>query len=159
MSDRPVDDGWDIPDKLWAQIEPLLLPKRSYPKGGRPRMPGRQAMDAIFYVLRTGCQWKVLPRSLCAPRTVHDRFQEWTREGVFERLWQAGLLKYDEQVGIEWEWQAMDGAMTKAPWGEKGTGANPTNRGKKGTKRSPLTEGHGIPLAVAVEGANQHDMK
>lgn len=74
-------------------------------------------------------------------------------------MWQAGLLEYDKNVGIDWEWQAMDGAMTKAPLGEKGTGPNPTDRGKSGTKRSLLTEGHGIPLAITVEGANRHDMK
>jgi len=47
--------------------------------------------------------------------------------------------------------------MTKAPLGGTGTGANPTDRGKKGTKRSMLTEGKGIPLSVAVDGANRHD--
>jgi len=119
MSDKPVDDGWRIPDELWARIEPLLPPKRSYPKGGRPRMPDRQAMDAIFYVLRTGCQWKALPRSLGAASTVHDRFQEWRKAGVFEQMWQAGLLEYDQKVGVDWGWQAMDGAITKAPLGGK----------------------------------------
>lgn len=47
--------------------------------------------------------------------------------------------------------------MTKAPLGGAGTGANPTDRGKKGTKRSLLTEAKGIPLSVAVDGANRHD--
>lgn len=159
MNDKPVDDGWRIPNELWERIEPLLPPQRTYPKRGRPRMPERQAMDAIFYVLRTGCQWKALPRALGAASTVHDRSQEWREAGVFERMWQVGLLKYDERVGIEWEWQAMDGAITKAPLGETGTGPNPTDRGKSGTKRSLLTEGKGMPLAVAVEGANRHDMK
>jgi transposase len=116
-------------------------------------------MDAIFYVLPTGCQWKALPRRLGAASTVHDRFQQWREAGVFERMWRAGLFKYDEEVEIEWEWQAMDGAMTQAPLGDKGTGSHPTDRGKRGTKRSLLTEGKGVPLAVAVEGANRHDMK
>lgn len=49
----------------------------------------------------------------------------------------------------------MDGAMTKVPLGGDGTGANPTDRGKKGTKRSLLTKGKGIPLSVAVDGANR----
>jgi transposase len=49
---------------------------------------------AIFYVLRTGCQWKTLPKSLGAPSTVHDRFQEWREAGVFERMWKAGLEEY-----------------------------------------------------------------
>ena len=159
MADKPVDDGWRIPDEWWRRIEPLLPHKEPSPKGGRPRMPDRQAMDAIYYVLRTGCQWKALPRSLGAASTVHDRFQEWRQAGVFKRLWQAGLLEYDQRVGIDWEWQAMDGAITKAPLGQEGTGPNPTDRGKKGTKRSLLTEGKGMPLAVAVEEANRHDMK
>lgn len=53
----------------------------------------------------------------------------------------------------------MDGAITKAPLGGEGTGPNPTDRAKSGTKRSLLVEGNGIPIAVAVEGANTHDMK
>jgi putative transposase len=48
---------------------------------------------------------------------------------------------------------------SKLRWGEKGTGANPTDRGKSGTKRSLLVDGNGIPLAVVVEGVNRHDMK
>ena len=112
-----VDAAWRIPDELWERIEPLLPRERPHPKGGRPWTPARQVMDAIFYVLRTGCQWKALPRTLGAPSTVHERFQQWGAAGVFERLWRAGLLEYDERVGIDWEWQAIDGAMTKAPLG------------------------------------------
>jgi putative transposase len=82
-------------------------------------MEDRQALAASFYVLRTGCQWKALPRSLGAGSTVHERFQAWQQAGVFEKLWKAGLLQYDIAVGIDWEWQAMDGAMTKAPVGGK----------------------------------------
>jgi hypothetical protein len=52
----------------------------------------------------------------------------------------------------------MDGAM-KAPLGGQDTGSNPTERGKQGTQRSLLTEGHGVPIGLAVEGANRHDMK
>ena len=63
-------------------------------------------------------------------------FLEWREAGLFEEMWKAGLLEYDKEKGIEWEWQSMDGAMTKAPLGGEGTGANPTDRGKKGTKRS-----------------------
>ena len=93
-------------------------------------------MTAIFYILRTGCQWKALPRSLGAPSTVHDRFQEWREAGLFEKMWIVGLMEYDKEKGIEWEWQSMDGAMTKAPLGGEGTGANPTDRGKKVQKEA-----------------------
>jgi len=54
-----------------------------------------------------------------AASTVHDRFQEWVRAGVFGRMWRAGLLKYDEKVGIGWQWQAMDGALSRHRWGGK----------------------------------------
>ena len=53
----------------------------------------------------------------------------------------------------------MDGAITKAPLAGEATGPNPTDRAKSGTKRSILVEGNGIPIGVAVSGANTHDMK
>jgi transposase len=53
----------------------------------------------------------------------------------------------------------MDGAMTKAPLGGEKTGKNPTDRAKSGVKRSVLTEGHGIPIGLTVEGANCHDKR
>lgn len=82
-------------------------------------MDDRKAMSAIFYVLRTGIQWKALPRSLGAASTIHDRFSEWQHASVFRRMWIDGLQEYDESVGIDWEWQSMDGIMTKAPLGGK----------------------------------------
>jgi len=116
-------------------------------------------MDAIFYLLRTGIQWKALPRTLAAASSAHDRFQEWLSLGVFRRMWEAGLLKYDQLKQIAWEWQAMDGAITKAPLGGDATGKNPTDMAKIGTKRCLLTDARGVPLSVTVEGANRHDMK
>jgi putative transposase len=91
--------------------------------------------------------------------TVHDRFQEWEKKGFFKALWQLGLAEYDEVQGIEWEWQSVDGAMTKAPFGKDATGPNPTDRAKAGVKRSMLTDGAGIALTVVVDGANRHDSK
>jgi putative transposase len=114
-------------------------------------------MGAILYVLRTGLQWNALPREYGASTTVYDRYRLWIAQGVFQRMWAAGLAEYDELEGIDWEWQSLDGAMTKAPFGGAATGANPTDRGKRGTKRSTLSDGHGLPLAVAVGGANVHD--
>lgn len=150
---------WKVSDEFWEKVEPLIPPAPSHAKGGRRRMDDRKAFSAMIYVLRTGIQWNALPREMGASSTVHDRYQEWERLGVFEELWRAGLLEYDELEGIEWEWQALDGAMTKAPLGRGATGKNPTDRAKMGTKRSMLTDGAGIPLAVAVDGANRHDSR
>ena len=68
-------------------------------------------------------------------------------------------MVYDETVGIQWTWQSMDGARTKARLGGEATGPNPTDRAKRGTKRSRLTDGAGIPLAVAVAPAHRNDCK
>jgi putative transposase len=114
-------------------------------------------LGAMLYVLRTGIQWNALPRALGASTTVYDRFRRWEADGLFQRMWAAGLKEFDELVGIDWEWQSLDGVMTKAPFGGAATGRNPTDRGKRGTKRSQLSEGHGLPLAIAVAGANVHD--
>ena len=154
-----VDHRFCLPDEWWSRIKPLLPEDKAQPQGGRPRMEARQAMTAIFYILRTGCQWKALPRSLGAPSTVYDRFREWEQAGVFETLWQQGLCEYDQKKGIKWKWQSVDGCMTKAPLGGEAVGPNPTDRAKSGTKRSLLTDAAGIPLAVTVDGANRHDKK
>jgi putative transposase len=154
--------GFHVSDALWAVLEPLIPVRLNTHRfgGGRPRVPDRRCADAIFYVLRTGCQWDALKHTtLCAKSTAHDRFQEWVAAGVFLKLWYAGVEQFDELEGIDWSWLSMDGAMTKAPLGGKKTGRNPTDRGKNGVKRSLLTEGHGVPIGLAIDGANRHDMK
>lgn len=151
-----------ISEELWRMLEPSLPVHVNTHRfgGGRPRMPDRRCADAIFYVLRTGCQWEALKHTeLCAKSTAHDRFSEWVAAGVFLKLWQAGVERFDELRGIDWSWLSMDGAMTKAPLGGKKTGPNPTDRGKGGVKRSLLTEGQGIPIGWVIDGANRHDMK
>ncbi len=112
--------GFHVSDTLWAVLQPLLPVHVNTHRfgGGRPRRPDRDCADAIFYVLRTGCQWKALDRTdLCPGSTAHDRFQEWEKADVFLKLWQAGVERFDELQGIDWEWVSMDGAMTKAPLG------------------------------------------
>jgi len=154
--------GFRISEKLWAVLAPLLPVRANTHRfgGGRPRVPDRRCADAIFYVLRTGCQWEALNQTeLCAKSTAHDRFQAWVEAEVFLQLWKTGVKQFDELQGIDWNWLSMDGAMTKAPLGGKKTGPNPTDRAKSGVKRSLLTEGHGVPIGLAVDGANRHDMK
>ena len=75
---------WEVSDAWWEQVAPLIPPTPSHEKGGRPRLPDRQAFAAIVYVLRTGIQWNALPRELGASSTIHDRFQEWEKAGVFK---------------------------------------------------------------------------
>jgi putative transposase len=154
--------AYRISDELWAVLEPLLPPHPNTHRfgGGRPRVPERRCADALFYVLRTGCQWQALDQTdLCAHSTAHDRYQAWVQADVFLKLWQAGVTRFDELKGLDWGWLSMDGAITKAPLGGEETGPNPTDRGKSGVKRSLLNEGHGVPMGLAVAGANRTDMK
>lgn len=114
-----VRQDFVIPDAMWEKIESLLPPRKPHPLGcHRPRVPDRAAMNAIFYVLRTGMQWNALNKTtICSSSSAHRRFQEWTEAGVFEKMWELGLLSYDEAKGIDWDWVSMDGCMTKAPLG------------------------------------------
>jgi putative transposase len=68
-----------VSDALWTVLQPVV-PKHDNTHrfgGGRPRVPDRQCAEAIFYVLRTGCQWGALDATaLCPHSTAHDRFQE-----------------------------------------------------------------------------------
>src|SRR5215204_308619 len=95
---RVRDDGWRLPDVLWAKIEPLLPARPKHPLGcHNPRVPDRAAMDAIFFVLRTGCQWNALNvTGICSSSSAHRRFVEWAEAGVFQEFWRQGLLAYDE---------------------------------------------------------------
>jgi transposase len=131
---------WRIPDELWERIVPLLPPRKLHPLGcHRPRVEDRKAMDAMFFVLRTGCQWNALKETgICSSSSAHRRFQEWTEAGVFLGLWKSGLVAYDALKGIDWEWLAMDGAMTKAPLGgENGGQESDRSREDRGQAQRP----------------------
>ncbi|MDQ3380984.1 MAG: IS5 family transposase [Actinomycetota bacterium] len=155
------DDGWRIPDETWERMEPLLPPRPAHPLGcHNPRVPDREAMNAILLVLRTGMQWNALSAGgICSSSSAHRRFSEWTQAGVFEEFWRQGLIAYDERHGIQWEWLSCDGLMGKAPLGGEETGPNPTDRAKKGEKRSLLCDGRGTPLGLEIAGANVNDFK
>ena len=137
--------SWTVSDAFWAKVEPLIpvvtRPEgrqyRRKPGAGRKPMPARQIFSAIVYVLRTGCQWKALPREFGSASAVHTHFQRWQKQGFFLHLWQAGLAEYNEMEGIAWDWQSIDGAMHKAPLATECVGPNPTDREKKGAQAQP----------------------
>jgi transposase len=80
---------WCIPDEWWEPIVPLLPPRKPHPLGCHcPRADDRKAMNAIFFVLRTGCQWNALNETgICSSSAGHRGFQEWTAADVFLTLW------------------------------------------------------------------------
>ncbi len=108
-----------VPDELWEQVERLLPPTPARERGGRPRTSDRLILDAILYVLWSGCPWRALPDEFGAWQTVYDRFAEWKRAGVYEQIHAKCLQLYDERAGIAWEWQSGDGTYVRSPAGGK----------------------------------------
>ena len=106
---------WRMPDDLWAACRALLPPDKPPGTRGRPVVPFRQVLDGILHVLRTGCQWKAVPREFGSGSTVHARFQEWTQQGVWTRLWAGQLHAYDAAHQIGWDWQTTDSATVPSP--------------------------------------------
>lgn len=106
-----------IPDKLWDEIISVLPREKPGNAVGRPTVPFRKVMDGVMYVLRTGCQWKMLPREYGSGSTCHRRFQEWVQLDIFKNIWARVLEEYDNKKGIRWTWQSLDSISIKSPLG------------------------------------------
>jgi transposase len=81
----------DLTDAQWARLEPLLLQGRVQRHGGgRPRKHElRRVIDALLYVVKTGCQWRQLPANFPPWKAVHEQFRRWRDAGLWERVGQA----------------------------------------------------------------------
>src|SRR6187455_318278 len=126
-----------VPDDLWEAIEPLLPKELSKPKGGRPRVPDRDALAGIIFVLRTGCPWRLLPKALgCGSGTTcWRRLRDWQAAGVWERLHETLLNWLGDEAAIDWSRASLDSISVRAKRGVKRPGATrPT-----GGSRAPST--------------------
>ena len=148
-----------LTDELWQALALYLPEPPAAPRRGRPRIPDRDCLRGILYVLREGIRWQSLPTEMgCGSgSTCWRRFQEWTAAGLWEKahgylvaaLGQRGLLNLERAV--------VDSASARAQAGGAHTGPNPTDRGKPGCKRHLVTDGGGMPRAVWVGPADQRD--
>src|SRR4028119_2017628 len=111
---------WQVPDELWAVIQPILAELDPPKKTGRKRIDSRAALDAMIFRLRSGCQWNQLPNEFPDDSSVHRTFQRWVERGVFDRIWAVLIESCDELGAVDWSWQAADGAMSKARFGGGG---------------------------------------
>ena len=108
----------DVPETLWRHVGPLLPVANRRPEGGRPRNDNRRVLAGILFRLRTGCQWKALPKEYFGSgSTCHERFQEWVQAGIFAKVLERCLKYYDRARGIDWKWCSLDSALVKAPKG------------------------------------------
>jgi transposase len=90
----------DLTEAEWERLSPLIPQAKA---GGRPRKTDmRQAMNALLYLLRTGCPWRYLPRDGFPPRsTVYNIFRKFQQEGVWEAIWAELHMALRERLGRE----------------------------------------------------------
>jgi len=149
----------DLSDAQWLILEPLLLPLLCLSGRGRPRQVNlREIVNAINYVLRTGCAWRLLPHDFPAWQTVYGYFRRWRDNGLWEKLNDALRQSVREQVGREAEPSAAiidsQSVKTSAVAGERGFDAG---KKVKGRKRHILVDVMGLLLAVYVHPADTQD--
>lgn len=156
MRDFPYPS--DVTDAQWALIEPLLPPA---PTGGRPRKTDmRDVMDAIFYLLRTGCQWRYLPHDLPPKSTVGRYYKQWQDDGTWQRIHDALRRKvraaekpYSPRTTASVDSQSVD----TTSGGEQRGRDNAKN--VDGRKRHIVIDSMGLLLAVLITAAHVDDAR
>jgi putative transposase len=146
----------DLSDAEWERLKPLL--PEPYERGRKQRVNLREIVNAIYFVLRTGCQWDYLPHDFPPPDTVYGYFRRWTRDGTWERLNDGLRLQTREAVGKKSEPTAaiLDSQAVKTT--EAG-GPRGFDGGKrvKGRKRHLVVDTLGLVIAVVVHSAGVQD--
>jgi transposase len=123
------------------------------PQGRRRKLSLAYILDRIFYVCRTGCQWSQLAVSGSSFKTVYHYFNLWSKARIFESVFYTAVnarAPRDRPL-------VVDTSFVKNVHGKDVTGRNPTDRGRKATKISLLTDSRGTPLCCVFHRANKSD--
>ncbi len=145
----------DLTDQQFALIEPFLpRPKRT----GRPPADLREVVNAILYLVRTGCQWRMLPRDFPPWSTVHTWYRRWRADGTWERVNEALRQQVRRQAGRHPSPRAsaVDSQSVKTA-GQGGPRGYDGGKKVSGRKRHIWVDSTGLLLAVLVTAADRHD--
>jgi transposase len=146
----------DVTDEEWALIEPLLPTAKSL---GRPRTTHlRNVVDAMMYILSTGCQWRFLPKDFPPYSTVQRFFYRWRDEGLWITINQYFVMRHREEIGREASPTAgvIDSQSVKTT---ESAGPRGYDAGKKikGRKRHIVTDTNGLMVGAVVHEADIQD--
>ncbi|WP_411543912.1 IS5 family transposase [Kitasatospora sp. DSM 101779] len=148
-----------VPDALWELFQLVVPTAPVRPQGGgRRRYGDREVLAAIVFVATSGCTWAQLPQCFGpSGPTAHRRFTEWSKARVWAKLHRVLLDELGSRGELDWSRCAVDSVNMRALKKGELTGPNPVDRGKYGSKIHLLTERTGLPLSLAISGANVHD--
>jgi putative transposase len=152
---KPQRYETDLRDEQFALLEPFLpKPKRM----GRPPADLREVVNAILYLVRTGCQWRMLPKDFPPWSTVHTWYRRWRRDGTWERINEALRQQVRRQAGRHPSPRssAVDSQSVKAA-GQGGDQGYDGGKKVAGRKRHIWVDSLGLLLAVTVTAADVHD--
>jgi putative transposase len=144
----------DLTDEQWAVVKPFIP---VYP-GGRPRKTGmRDVVDAIFYLLRTGCQWRFLPKDFPPKSTVWGYFDEWRHNGTLERIHDVLRDRVRrEETSRPRHTASIDSQSVDTSSGGEARGRD-NAKNVNGRKRHIIVDSLGLLLAVVVTAADVDD--
>jgi transposase len=113
-----------LSDELWAVLKPFIPPPPPRPKGERKRVPNRETLTGILFVLKSGIPWELLPPEMgCGSgMTCWRRLQEWQAQGMWHEVHQQLLNCLGEIDGIDWSRAALDASTVPAPGGAQRPG-------------------------------------
>jgi transposase len=151
---------WMVSDELWELVEPLLpVKKRRFRHPGRRRLPEREALQGILFVLHTGISWTHLPAELGfgSAVTCWRRLDEWQSAGVWERLHELPLARLRAAGEIEWSRAVADASQVQAKKGAPRRARARLIEPEQAPNTTSSSKAAGIPLAWRLTGGNRHD--
>lgn len=143
-----------LTDKQLDMLCELLPDHPPRPKGGRPRVDKRKAIEGIFWILDNGAKWKDLPTEFGTKSSVHRAFQRWVQMGAFETMLSEIGSMIEDRQGFKLYECYVDGTFSKAKGGGDGIGCT---KAGKGVKIMIMVDAKGLPIAVNTGSASPHE--